>query len=430
MNHFQRSANIPLPPKTAETHSLDRLDKHYLCDRLTVFTPSDSQIEELMIRARRDLPGLTRTEVIQRVVNHNPDCFWAIRRRRKNGNFEDDPRGFVAFLMLNEEGADALIRGVLDASDPPETLLSGQNERPAAIYVWALYAKGMLAPALSLVMEKLHTPLYRDADFVAKPVTQEGSHFVEALGFHRGIWHEDGFNENLYQYRREEPLDWGDLEAPASTSGWYPPYDSHQESTHAKQLPDDRLGVTVVHSIDEFMKTVSIRAAVYIGEQVCPYDEEYDGNDFCATHLIGYVGDEPAGCLRIRYFADFAKLERLAVRHEYRGLGLGSRIVKAGIELCRIKGYETLYAHPQERLLPLWKSFGFEVLDDSAPFVFSDFRYVETVMRTSRSNQAFSIGVDPYVLIRPEGQWNRPSVLDRSANRPASRPTVGWEAHA
>ncbi len=49
-----------------------------------------------------------------------------------------------------------------------------------------------------------------------------------------------------------------------------------------------------------------------------PYEEEFDGNDFSSTHLLGYVGDEPAGCLRIRYFASFAKIERLAVRHEFR----------------------------------------------------------------------------------------------------------------
>ncbi len=43
--------------------------------------------------------------------------------------------------------------------------------------------------------------------------------------------------------------------------------------------------------------------------------------------------------MRIRYFADFAKLERLAVRNEGRGSGLAGRLLDAAIELCRKKGY-------------------------------------------------------------------------------------------
>ncbi len=76
--------------------------------------------------------------------------------------------------------------------------------------------------------------------------------------------------------------------------------------------------VTVVRTHDDLAKVMSIRSAVYMAEQVCPYQEEFDGNDFAATHLLGYVGDEPAASIRIRCFADFAKVERLAVRHEHR----------------------------------------------------------------------------------------------------------------
>ena len=77
-------------------------------------------------------------------------------------------------------------------------------------------------------------------------------------------------------------------------------------------------GIKVVSTLNELMQVTAIRSAVFVGEQVCPYDEEFDGNDLSATHLIGYRGKEPVACLRIRWFADFAKLERLAVRHEFR----------------------------------------------------------------------------------------------------------------
>ena len=64
--------------------------------------------------------------------------------------------------------------------------------------------------------------------------------------------------------------------------------------------------------------------------------------------------------MRIRYFADFAKLERLAVRNESRNAGLAGQIVDAAIELCRKKGYRVLYAHSQKRLLSFWEQRGFE----------------------------------------------------------------------
>ena len=87
------------------------------------------------------------------------------------------------------------------------------------------------------------------------------------------------------------------------------------------------------------MRVVSVRSATFVAEQDCPYDEEFDGNDFSATHLLAYVGNEPVGCLRIRYFAGFAKLERLAVRHEFRNRHIGTRLMKRRRRVLPAKGY-------------------------------------------------------------------------------------------
>lgn len=54
----------------------------------------------------------------------------------------------------------------------------------------------------------------------------------------------------------------------------------------------------------------------------------------------------------MRFFADFAKLERLAVRRAYRRSGLAFALVRAGIELSRVKGYQRIYGHAQKRLVP------------------------------------------------------------------------------
>ena len=71
--------------------------------------------------------------------------------------------------------------------------------------------------------------------------------------------------------------------------------------------------------VSSALAAIAIRGAIYMAEQRCPFEEEFDGNDFSATHLICHKNGEPVGCMRIRYFAGFAKLERLAVRQEGRG---------------------------------------------------------------------------------------------------------------
>ena len=61
---------------------------------------------------------------------------------------------------------------------------------------------------------------------------------------------------------------------------------------------------------DELLQSFALRAAVFMGEQQCPYDEEFDGNDYTATHVIMYVDGEPAGTMRLRWFQSFCKFER------------------------------------------------------------------------------------------------------------------------
>jgi predicted GNAT family N-acyltransferase len=180
--------------------------------------------------------------------------------------------------------------------------------------------------------------------------------------------------------------------------------------------------IRVASSLADLMQVVAIRAAVFLAEQTCPYDEEFDGNDFCALHLIASVNGEPAACLRVRFFADFAKLERLAVRHEYRRSVIAFEVVRAGIKLARRKGYTRIYGHAQERLVPFWSRFGARPVTPRRPLKFSDFSYVEMLLEAEPDPDALSLACDPYVLIRPEGSWDEPGPLEKSVSRPVTSP--------
>ena len=181
------------------------------------------------------------------------------------------------------------------------------------------------------------------------------------------------------------------------------------------------LRVSVARTLDDLMRVTVVRSLVYMSEQACPFDEEFDGNDFAgATHLMLTRGSEPVGVVRLRWFAGFAKLERLAIRAEYRGGGGLMLLSRAAFDHARRKGYRVLMGHAQQRLVPFWKRFfGGRVRAGRAAFSFSDYDYVEMEFDLDPPADAISIDSDPLVLLRPEGEWDRPGVLDRSLARSA-----------
>ncbi|HEY2874081.1 MAG TPA: hypothetical protein VGJ56_19305, partial [Reyranella sp.] len=65
--------------------------------------------------------------------------------------------------------------------------------------------------------------------------------------------------------------------------------------------------------MEDSLQAFAVRAACFIGELDVPFSEEFDGHDYGATHVIAYIGDEPVGTVRVRWFKSFAMCERLAV---------------------------------------------------------------------------------------------------------------------
>jgi predicted GNAT family N-acyltransferase len=404
--HTTRTATALIDTQRLAKHALGAPELTNLSQRLVVFSATSADIENLVPRARLEMGGGASNAVVRRVARHNPDSVWGIARRDRYVAGETAAEGYLAFLMLNDAGADQLLSGQLDPTDPPLDLLTRQHEKPAAIYVWGAYARGVIAGGVPLAFEKVWTPLYRKAPLLSRAATIEGHRMLESLGFSRGATLKGKIAPHLHMYPRGKSI----KEARAV-------YDSYLGADDE----DDDTSITVVRSLEDFMRVVSIRSATFVAEQDCPYDEEFDGNDFSAGHLLSYVGNEPAGCLRIRYFADFAKLERLAVRREFRDRKLGTKLMQAGVELCRMKGYRRIYGRAQKDLLGYYVNMGWKPLEGSSEFFFSDHAYIEIVFDAKPNPKAVKLGIDPYVLMRPEGRWDRPGILDRSANRSAGK---------
>ena len=64
------------------------------------------------------------------------------------------------------------------------------------------------------------------------------------------------------------------------------------EQVLCRRVPEgafERYSARPVRTLEDYQKMAAIRAAVFMSEQDCPYEEEFDGNDLCATHLAGLV---------------------------------------------------------------------------------------------------------------------------------------------
>jgi predicted GNAT family N-acyltransferase len=387
----------PADPARHGKHKLDELDAARVARHLILFHPTEDVVTELMARARKEIPGLADTDVVQKVLSYNPACMFAVARKSKYDPKHPVGEGFIAVLPLNQMGLQQLALGYFDGGDPDLRFIAKPYERPAGIYMWGVYTPGALAPAIALFMEEMKTPQYAGVSLYSRPNTEIGVRFNEVLGATKGIRVSTIESPNVWVFSRVLPRPLYDTYVPGQAKG--------------------EIGVTVARNFEDMMRVAAIRNAVYIGEQECPYEEEYDGNDLSATHLLAYIGNEPVGCLRLRFFAGFAKFERMAIRKEFRRSRAAIQLARAGFKLCQKKGYNRVVGHIQEPLVPFWSRFGFRVKPDTKRFVFSDYEYVEIVAEIEADPEAITLNADPYVLIRPEGQWHVQGVLERSAER-------------
>jgi predicted GNAT family N-acyltransferase len=125
----------------------------------------------------------------------------------------------------------------------------------------------------------------------------------------------------------------------------------------------------------------AIRWKVFVEEQGCPPDEEWDEHDAHSHHYLGRFDDQPVATARWRSVAynaeTAAKLERFAVVKEERGKGYGRQMVTHLIEAARNEGHDTLILHAQSHLEEFYESFGFERVGE--PFEEAGIRHVKMV---------------------------------------------------
>ncbi len=124
--------------------------------------------------------------------------------------------------------------------------------------------------------------------------------------------------------------------------------------------------VKKIETDQELQEAFKIREIVFIDEQECPPDEEFDGLDDESIHFIAYITGEPVGTSRYRTTDKGVKLERFAVLKEHRGKGVGKRLVQTALGQIAVtfEAGTLLYMHAQLDAIPLYTRYGFEKVGD------------------------------------------------------------------
>jgi predicted GNAT family N-acyltransferase len=111
------------------------------------------------------------------------------------------------------------------------------------------------------------------------------------------------------------------------------------------------------------MEAFAIRRKVFVDEQHCPADLEYQ-NDDLSTHFLARCNGIACGAARWRKTGNGIKLERFAVLPEFRGKGIGSHLVKAVLEDIPADAGK-VYLNSQLAAMKFYVPFGFRPVGES-----------------------------------------------------------------
>jgi len=118
-----------------------------------------------------------------------------------------------------------------------------------------------------------------------------------------------------------------------------------------------------VQSDHEWEIARQIRTTVFIIEQECPPEDEWDEYDEVSRHLLAWLESEAIGVARWRTSSHndrvVAKLERFAILPLHRGQAYGRELIRQTMEDARRAGFEEQVVHAQAYLEDLYGDFGF-----------------------------------------------------------------------
>jgi predicted GNAT family N-acyltransferase len=102
-----------------------------------------------------------------------------------------------------------------------------------------------------------------------------------------------------------------------------------------------------------------LRIRVFCGEQGVRREEEIDGRDGEALHLVAVRGRTVVGTCRLLFEGSTCKLGRLVVARDERRRGIGGRLLAMGEAEARAAGAERIVLNAQTRARGVYRAAGY-----------------------------------------------------------------------
>ena len=114
----------------------------------------------------------------------------------------------------------------------------------------------------------------------------------------------------------------------------------------------------------EVQGAVAVRKQVFCVEQGVPLEEELDGRDDEALHLVAAEDGRVIGTLRLLLDGAQAKVGRVAVLSDWRRQGIALEMLELAIAQARERGCTRASLASQTYAIPLYEQAGFAVDSD------------------------------------------------------------------
>jgi len=112
---------------------------------------------------------------------------------------------------------------------------------------------------------------------------------------------------------------------------------------------------------EDMEAVLEIRRIVFIEGQNVPVEDERDGRDAEAIHLIAFAGSVPVSTARLLLLDGVGKIGRVAVLQAHRGAGLGKDLMAAALAVLREEGAKAAKLSSQTHAIPFYQALGFTV---------------------------------------------------------------------
>lgn len=120
--------------------------------------------------------------------------------------------------------------------------------------------------------------------------------------------------------------------------------------------------VVRVQEGDLLEELFQLRRVVFVQEQGVAAEEEFDEYESVSVHFAAVLDGEVVACARYRVTTSGFKIERMAVRLERRGQGLGSLVLRHVLEVLNAlpsRSLSPVYLHAQVQALGFYLKHGF-----------------------------------------------------------------------